>query len=135
MNNTLGAWLQQTREGLGLTQSDLGRLSKLNRAVINKIENNATKAKPETLLAIAQALRIKPETIFRKAGILPPEPENDTKLKQLTYLLSLLNDEDLQDFEDLAKAKLDRQAKKQTKKVTQSREKAKPPALTVLKDQ
>jgi len=45
--------------------------------------------------------------------------------------VKLLDDDDLQDLEDLARAKLERQGKGQEIETAESRKKVKPPALGV----
>ena len=125
MENKFGLWLQQIRETRGLTQSDLARMAHLNRAVINKIENNASSPTPETLNSIARALNIAPETIFRAAGLLPSTPEVDQKIEDLNHLMRELPPDELEEIELIIRMKLNRQGT-----VKQSRKSA---ARTVLK--
>jgi len=125
MENKFGLWLQQVREARGLTQSDLARMANLNRAVINKIENNASFPTPETLNSIATALKLPTETVFRAAGLLPPKPEIDQKIEDLNHLMRELPPGDLEEIELIIRMKLNRQGT-----VKQSRKSA---ARTVLK--
>ena len=90
VNDNFGFWLQQEREKIGLSQSDLARLSGLNRAVISKVENNVSDPTPETLSTIARALRLPPETVFRIAGLLPPAPAHTEQIDELLYLFAQL---------------------------------------------
>lgn len=92
VKDNFGFWLQQEREKIGLSQAELARLSGLNRAVISKVENNASDPTPETLSAIARALRLPPETVFRIAGLLPPVPPNTEQTDELLYLFAQLPD-------------------------------------------
>lgn len=108
MNNNFGIWLQQTREERGLTQSDLARMSHLNRAVINKIENNVSFPTPETLKSIASAFKIPTETIFRAAGLLPQKPEDDQKLDEIMFLMRELSPDDLEEIDQIIRLKLNR---------------------------
>lgn len=108
MENKFGLWLQQVREARGLTQSDLARMANLNRAVINKIENNASSPTPETLNSIASALKLPTETVFREAGLLPPKPEIDQKIEDLSHLMRELPKDDLEEIEFIIRMKLNR---------------------------
>jgi transcriptional regulator with XRE-family HTH domain len=108
MENKFGLWLQQIRETRGLTQSDLARMAHLNRAVINKIENNASFPTPDTLNSIAGALNIAPETIFRAAGLLPSTPAHDQKIEDINHLMRDLNPDDLEEIEQIIRLKLNR---------------------------
>jgi len=108
MENKFGLWLQQVREARGLTQSDLARMANLNRAVINKIENNASFPTPETLNSIATALKLPTETVFRAAGLLPPKPELDQKIEDLNHLMRELPPDELEEIELIIRMKLNK---------------------------
>jgi transcriptional regulator with XRE-family HTH domain len=68
---TFALWMQSEREKRGWSQSDLSRYSGLHRAIISKIETNISTPSVETFIALAQAFKISPITIIRKAGLLP----------------------------------------------------------------
>jgi len=55
-------------------------------------------------VAIARALQIPPERVFRKAGLLPPKPDETPTLRELLYLASQLPDEDLDKLLTVARA-------------------------------
>ena len=92
VENTFGDWLKQNRESRGLSQSDLARLSMLNRAVINKLESG-TNPTPETLKALARGLRISVENIYRAAGLLPVASKEKEDIDDLLTLYNQLNPE------------------------------------------
>jgi transcriptional regulator with XRE-family HTH domain len=94
MENNLGIWLQLQRFERQITQSKLAELAHLDRSVINKIESNlTTEPSAETLKAIAHALKIPPESIFRAAGYLPENTELSTDQERLLYLFNNLTPE------------------------------------------
>ncbi|HET9912810.1 MAG TPA: helix-turn-helix transcriptional regulator [Anaerolineales bacterium] len=70
------------------SQSDCARAADLNRAVINKLLNGKCKPQPSTLVAIARAFKIPVETAYRAAGLLPPSPDRDDTIEQLTYIFN-----------------------------------------------
>ena len=79
-------WLQSELDRRGWSQSDCARSANLNRAVINKLLNGKSKPQPPTLVAIARALKIPVETVYRAAGILPPSADGDEKTLEVVYI-------------------------------------------------
>ena len=75
-------WLQAEMDKRGWSQSDLARSADLNRAVINKLLNGKSHPQPATLEAISRALRIPLETIYRAAGLLPANADNDDAMDE-----------------------------------------------------
>lgn len=82
--------------------------------------------------AIARALHIPPENVFRSAGLLPTIPEERSQMKELNYLLNMLDDDNLQEVIDYAKLRLQKQEAKQDKKQTS---RSKRPARNALKEE
>lgn len=79
-------WLQAEMDKRGWSQSDLARAADLNRAVINKLLNGKSQPQPSTLEAISRALKIPLETIYRVAGLLPANPDNDDTIGEAMYI-------------------------------------------------
>ncbi len=79
-------WLQVELDRRGWSQSDCARSANLNRAVINKLLNGKSKPQPSTLVAIARALKIPAETIYRAAGLLPPNTDHDDSMQELMHI-------------------------------------------------
>ncbi len=79
-------WLQAEMDKRGWSQSDLARAADLNRAVINKLLNGKSQPQPSTLEAISRALKIPLETIYRVAGLLPANPDNDDAMEEAMYI-------------------------------------------------
>jgi transcriptional regulator with XRE-family HTH domain len=125
---TFAEWLQREMNDRGLSQSDLGRLAGLNRAVISKIINQTSKPTPETVETIARALKLPPEEVFRAAGLLPAIPDDQSKITELNYLLNMLDDDDLRELIKFARFRLEDKEKKQTSR-------GKRPARNALKGQ
>lgn len=79
----------------GWSQSDLARASGLNRQVISSYINlRRTNPEPDALVAIAHALNIPPEEVFRIAGILPAEKPDDEIIYKIKHLYHTLKDDD-----------------------------------------
>ena len=61
----LGRRISGIREKRGLSQIQLADISGIGRAHLSQIENGAVSARIDTLYAIAQALDLKLEELFR----------------------------------------------------------------------
>lgn len=79
-------WLQNEMDKRGWSQSDLARYADLNRAVINKLLNGKSHPQPPTLEAISRALKIPLETIYRAAGLLPINNDNDDAMEEAMHI-------------------------------------------------
>lgn len=88
-------WLQSKMDEREWGQSDLAHKARINRQVIwGYLNRKRGKPDEDQLKAIAKALEIPVEEIYRAAGILPPEPEPDLLTKAIMYLVrDLENDE------------------------------------------
>ena len=80
-------WLQLELDRRGWSQSDCARSANLNRAVINKLLNGKSRPQPSTLAAIARAFKIPVETVYRAAGLLPPNMDHDDSTQELMHIL------------------------------------------------
>lgn len=87
-------WLIIELNKHGWTQADLAREAGLNRQVISTyINRRREKPDSDSLIAIARALKLPPETVFRAAGLLPPAPPETEYTNQLIYLTRNLSEE------------------------------------------
>jgi transcriptional regulator with XRE-family HTH domain len=85
-----GEWIAREREKRGWSQADLARYAGLHRQSLYKIENGEASPAVETFIALATALDISPNVLFRKAGLLPPIDENDAWADDMTNRMSKL---------------------------------------------
>jgi len=58
--------------------------------VVNKLLNRKTYPQPDTLQAIARAFKLPIETVYRAAGLLPPETEAETFEAEVIHNLRLI---------------------------------------------
>lgn len=70
-----GMWLLKELEERNMSQSDLARACSITTAQISRIISGTRSAGKESLTAIAHALRLPPDLVFEKAGVLPPKLE------------------------------------------------------------
>lgn len=107
--DNFGAWLVRQLEERGLTQSDLSRMSGLSRGTLSNIISSTRGRGPNSLMAIARALKIPLETVYRAAGLLPPESGSDEKVSEITHIYHELNTSNRDDLLDYARLRLQKQ--------------------------
>jgi len=84
-------WLKTQMDARGWSQSDFARASGLTRQVISYYLTGKTKTPdPEALRALADALRMPPEVVFRAAGVLP-QTSDDPWVDEMSHKLSQLH--------------------------------------------
>ena len=87
-------WLLGEIEKRGWTQAELARRAEVTPAQISRVLSQAQQPGPDTCTGIARALRISPEEVFRRAGLLPPQPEETPTSRELLYMFMQLDDQD-----------------------------------------
>ncbi len=100
-------WLLQQLSDRDWTQAELARQAGLTKQAIgNYIASRIPDE--DALRKIARALKLPPELVFEKAGILPPKPHENEKLEQARHLLSdpSLTDEDKEEILEQIKLKI-----------------------------
>lgn len=80
------------------TQSDLARAAGLGRGTLSNVMNNVRQPGKDTCRAIARALRLPPETVFRAAGLLPEAKPLDAKREMIVFLAEQLPEEEYEDL-------------------------------------
>lgn len=96
--DNFGTWLLAELDSRGISQSELSRMSGISRGTLSNIISGARGRGPETLLAIARALRLPPEQVYRNAGMLPERPEINETQEKIVEELQDLNDQDQQEI-------------------------------------
>jgi transcriptional regulator with XRE-family HTH domain len=75
----LGYLIRDAREGIGMSQAELGRKVGLSRGSISLLEVGGTKNPKMSLLTkLAQILNIAPSQLYEKAGVSLPDAESQT---------------------------------------------------------
>ena len=72
---TLVLWLEGELRKRDWRASDLAAAAGLTNATVSRIRNGTRGAGPDVCVAIARALHADPALVFRRAGILPPTPQ------------------------------------------------------------
>jgi transcriptional regulator with XRE-family HTH domain len=74
---TFGEWLKSEIKIRNISQKELADISRVTPAQISRAISGSRGLGTDTLLAIARALRVSPEEVFRRAGVLPSRPTQD----------------------------------------------------------
>lgn len=75
--NNFSIWLEEQLELRGWRPSDLATAAGLSNATISRVLNGDRRAGPEVATAIAKALSLPPEFVFRQVGLLPAQGHVD----------------------------------------------------------
>jgi transcriptional regulator with XRE-family HTH domain len=94
MNQDFVRWLEEELEKRGWSQADLARNSGVSRASISNIVTSYRTPGPDVCSGIAQAFHIPAEEVFRRAGLLPPKPEETLANKEALTLFETLSDDE-----------------------------------------
>lgn len=92
MNETdFPKWLQDKLDEKGWKPTELARRSGLSDAAVSRILKRERKADPETLQAFARSLKIDTTSIYKAAGLLPQDAEDeDVWVDEMSHKLTLL---------------------------------------------
>ena len=74
-NTDFSGWLKERLVRRNMTQADLARESGLTTAGISRIMSGSRGPGPDACRAIAKALDLSEEKVFRRAGLLSPKEE------------------------------------------------------------
>jgi len=87
-------WLIYEMNAKGYSQSELSRRAGVSTTAISNVLAENRSPGPEFCIGIAKALKLPPEHVFRKAGLLPPE----STMKDPSELYI---DPDIEDFREI----------------------------------
>lgn len=103
-------WLDDLEDSRGWTDYKLSQETGLSSSVFSKARQGIL-PKWDALIRIAAAFNISPITAFRKAGLLPPAPEDSVQFEDWEYLLKQLSPEDEEEIKQLALMRIERRKK------------------------
>lgn len=103
-------WLDAQEERRGWTDNKLAVNAGISPSVITRARQGIL-PQWEACKAIASALQIPPEEVFRRAGLLSPKPAQDERRSRFEAMLDMLPDDDVDELYDFARMKLERKAK------------------------
>ena len=103
--NAFVAWLDAELEQRNWSYNQLARRAGLSHSMLSRVRAGAPPGW-SICHAVAGALDLPPEEVFRQAGLLPPIPVEQAEYEQLRYLLTQLSEEDRQELIEIARLKL-----------------------------
>ena len=87
---TFGDWLAATIKDRGWNQSELARRASISQATLSRLINETRQPGPDVCLSLSRALHVPPETVFKHAGLLPPDPAPVSQEKEALSLFRRL---------------------------------------------
>ncbi len=87
-------WVDEIEEKMGWTDNKWTTTAGISASVLNRARHDGIIPKWDACVALAEAAKISPILAFRKAGLLPPGPEEHAQFSDWQYLLAQLPDED-----------------------------------------
>jgi len=84
-------WLLKELENRDWSQVDLSRKSGVSQAQITRVLSGERGIGAKSLNAIAHALKLPPEQVFRAAGLLPQKAENDDWIEEMSHKMKMLS--------------------------------------------
>jgi transcriptional regulator with XRE-family HTH domain len=121
VNTKFNEWLNKELADRGWNQSDLANRAGLGRGTISNIMNHSRKPGTDICVAIAHALNIPPEIVFRAASILPPIPERTARHEQLNALYDQLTPENQARIEAYIQLELETQRRQEADRLRRER--------------
>jgi transcriptional regulator with XRE-family HTH domain len=100
----LVSWLAEQLDGRGWSYSELARRADLTGAAISVVMREKQNAGPTFCRRVAEALGVPPEKVFRLAGLLPDEPEQDEVVEELLFHFQRMTPEAQEHFRRIARA-------------------------------
>jgi transcriptional regulator with XRE-family HTH domain len=104
-DNLFAAWLEAELAQRRWSYQHLARKAGLSHSMLSRMRAGAAPSW-SACHALAGALDLPPELVFRQAGLLPPVPAEQSEYEAFRHLLSQLSSEDRQELLEIARLKL-----------------------------
>lgn len=103
-SDNFSSWLEDELSARNWKPADLATRANVAQATISNILNSNREVGYKTALAIARALNLPPDIVFREAGILPtsPGPERDPTFQDILDIMKNLPPEERREILDYA---------------------------------
>ena len=100
INIEFADWLETELEAQGWTQSDLARASGLHKSSISHVLKRQRKPGVDFVLAVARALKVSPQDLYVRAGLLPPLPSatGSPKIDEVVDVLKRLPEDKIEEI-------------------------------------
>lgn len=91
---SLAEWLVTKLVAQGWSRSEAARRGEISPSMLDKVINGHANAGPEFCRGIARAFKLPPEEVFRRAGLLPSEPEESQSERELLHIFRELPEDE-----------------------------------------
>jgi len=91
MNKQFQEWIESELNNRGWRPADLANKAGLSQTALSNVLNGHRNPGPAFCRAVAKALVVSPESVFRLADILPPIPDNEIREEKILYALNQLS--------------------------------------------
>ncbi len=98
VNISFSQWLLLELENREWSQSDLARRAGVSKAAISDVLSGRRNVGHDLATSIAKGLNIKPDIVFRAAGLLPPTKKVSEEIEQIVHELEGMSREEQQEF-------------------------------------
>ena len=112
VNKEFSGWLQIEIDKREWNQADLARKTEMSRAAVSQVLSENRRPGPEFCRAVAHALDLPEEEVFRQAGLLTPKQEEPPNLGEWIRMFVLADEEERDRMLDIART-LSRRSRKE----------------------
>ena len=98
MENEMATWLNEKLNEKNWSMRELARRIGKSHTAIADIAKGEMNPSPEMCRLIAEVFSVAPETVFRHAGLLPNDPDDEPDVEEGRHLLRRLPPEKRRDF-------------------------------------
>ena len=114
-------WVDEVEMQLGWTDNKWTTNANISASVLNNARNKGVIPKWDACVALATAANKSPITAFRKAGLLPPGPDDEVNLEDWNHLLAQMTSGERDDLMRIGIMTVDRRQKDQSVKTLKTK--------------
>lgn len=103
-------WLDSQEADFGITDYELSKQGGFSHSVLSRARTGIP-PKWDVCVSIAKVFKLSPITVFRKARLLPPGPDDEVNLDNWEHLLAQMTAEEREEVRDISVMKIDRRQK------------------------
>ena len=109
-------WIDDVEEELGWTDNKWATKAKISASVLSRARQQGVIPKWEACKALADGAKKSPITAFRRAGLLPPGPDDELSFEDWQHLLAQMTPEERDELKEIGVMKIDRRKKEKSLK-------------------
>ena len=108
MVDDLASWLKEELGARGWSLREMARRVGVSHTAIINVANGRTRPSANLCRKIALALHVPPEDVFRRAGLLPPNPPVSPSLLEANFLFAQLPEQEQETLLTMMRALVER---------------------------